>query len=590
MSFDLAHGSLNLESLQAAYRAGALAPEQLIAGIYRRMERDALPSVFIHRVDERTALADARALSARLRPGSAPLYGVPFAVKDNIDVAGMPTSAGCPAFSYLAERSAPTVAALLDAGALCIGKVNLDQFATGLVGTRSPYGACENLFDPAIVSGGSSSGSAIVVGAQHVTFSLGTDTAGSGRVPAALNNIVGLKPSVGALEATGMVPACASLDCISVFALTVGDALEVRRVLWGRAPATASLPAAFRFGVPHELHPETDAAQRRAFAAAIATLRELGGSPVAIDFTPFYELGSMLYGSSVAERYLALGAFIESQPEQVLQVTREIILRGRAIDAQAALTGLSRIARLRGLCQEALAAIDLLVTPTIPRPVTRQEDEREPQRANDVLGIYTRFCNYVGCPVLAVPAGFRDDGLPFGLSLIGKPGEDTALDALGVLVHARSGAGMGRARLALPEPAPTPVVRTGARARVAVVGAHMRGLALNAQLLELGGSFVREARTAPRYRLFVLPGSAPERPGLVQVASGGHAIELEIWEMAWSALGELMARVPAPLAIGTLELSDGERVKGFLCESYASEGAREISRLGGYRAYLAQRA
>jgi allophanate hydrolase len=586
MRFDPASGSLDLETLRVAYRTGSLTPEQLIGALYGRMEREPLPGAFIYRVDERDALARARELAARKRPDASPLYGIPFVVKDNIDVAGMPTSAGCPAFSYLAQRSAPVVDALLAAGALCLGKVNLDQFATGLVGTRSPYGACENVFDPAFVAGGSSSGSAVVVAAHQVTFALGTDTAGSGRVPAALNNIVGLKPSVGLFDSAGTVPACASLDCISIFALSVADAVEVRQLMLGRSPEPLSAPRSFRFGVPAALHAEADAAQTEAFASAVASLCALGGTPVTIDFTPFYELGLMLYGVSVAERYLSVGSFIAAHAEAVLPVTREIILRGRDQEARSALAGMQRIARLRYLCQEALAEVDLLATPTIPRPITRQEDQREPQRANDVLGIYTRFANYVGCPVLAVPAGFREDGLPFGLSLIGKPGQDAALDGLAALVHARSGAGMGRARHALRE---LPASATPERARVAVVGAHMRGLALNHQLLELGASFVEATSSAARYRLFVLPGGTPERPGLVQVVSGGRTIELELWEMSWAALGALMARVPAPLAIGTLELASGERVKGFLCESYASEGARDITDYGGYRAYVQAR-
>jgi allophanate hydrolase len=283
-----------------------------------------------------------------------------------------------------------------------------------------------------------------------------------------------------------------------------------------------------------------------------------------------------------------VGAFIEAQPSAVLPVTRDIILRGKQLDRAATLAGMQRIAHLRLLCQQLLAPIDLLVTPTLPRPISRHEDAREPQRANDVLGVYTRFANYVGCPVLAVPAGFRSDGLPFGVSLVGKPGQDEQLDALGALLHAASGAGMGKQRYPLAQPK-LRAHDDAKLARLAVVGAHMRGLALNHQLLELGASFAEATRSAPRYRLFVLPGTSPERPGLVQVAGAGHSIELEIWEMTWSALGALMARVPAPLAIGTLELEHGERVKGFLCESYASEGARDISELGGYRAYLATR-
>lgn len=579
--------SLSIESLRTAYESAALTPEALIEQLYARMEREPVEGAWIHRVSLSQALDSVRAL--RQRPGAAqlPLFGIPFAVKDNIDVAGMPTTAGCPAYRYEPSQSAPSVAALLEAGALCLGKVALDQFATGLIGSRSPYGVCRNVFDPEVVSGGSSSGSALVVAAHQVSFALGTDTAGSGRVPAALNNVVGLKPSVGLISTEGVVPACASLDCVSVFALNVPDAAHVRDVLVGGASAVAPLPAQFRFGVPAALHPFGDEPAARAFAATVEQLKALGGSPVPLDFTPFVELGDQLYGPTVVERYLAVGAFIEAHPDEVLPVTRDIILSGKKVGPSEALAGMKRIALLRQRCQRALGEVDVLLTPTIPRPFRLDEDRREPRAVNDQLGVYTRFANYVGCPVLCVPAGFRSDGLPFGVSLVGKPAHDAQLDALATRLHAASGAGCGKRREAAPAPS------AGANAEVAlvaVVGAHMQGLALNGQLLELGASFVERTRTAARYRLFVLPGGPPERPGLVQVSSGGHSIELEVWRMSWAALGALLAKVPAPLGIGTLELETGVRVKGFVCETFATEAARDISALGGYRAYLAQKA
>ncbi|MET0339434.1 MAG: allophanate hydrolase [Polyangiales bacterium] len=576
---------LDVASLHAAYRAGTLTPDALIDALYARMDADALPNVFIHRVAREAAIAQARALGPLHDDDDRRLYGVPFAVKDNIDVEGMPTTAACPAFGFVPHASASAVRALLDQGAVCIGKLNMDQFATGLVGTRSPYGACRNVFDPAYLSGGSSSGSGVAVAAHHVTFALGTDTAGSGRVPAALNNVVGLKPSLGLLPTTGMLPACESLDCLSVFALNVDDAALVRDVILGRAVASTPPPARFRFGVPEPL--EGDASTRTLFERSAERLEALGGERVAIDFAPFRALGDLLYGPFVTERHLAVGAFIEANEDAVLPTTRTIILGAREQTASDAFRGIHRAATLKRACLAALAGVDYLLTPTIPAPYTVEADQAEPRAINDKLGIYTRFVNFIGGPVLAVPQDFRDDGLPFGVSLVGRPGHDTRLDALADALHRMSEAGMGRARHPLAPraraPRPPPI-----EARLAVVGAHMRDLPLNRELLALDARYVATVRTAAAYRLYVLPGTQPERPGMVRTKDG-VGIELELWDLPWSALGTFMARVPSPLGIGTVELADGERVKGFVCESYAVEGARDISALGGYRAYLAQR-
>lgn len=576
---------LDLDSLAAAYRSGSYTPEQLVDALYAVIARDADNPAWIWRPTREAALAEARALKARAHAAELPLYGVPFGVKDNIDVAGMPTTAGCPAYSYVAERSAPTVEALLAAGALCLGKLNLDQFATGLVGTRSPYGSCHNVFDEQVLSGGSSSGSGVAVAAHHVCFALGTDTAGSGRVPAALNNVVGLKPSVGLLSSEGVVPACASLDCVSVFALSVADAVRIRGVMTGSAHASLRLPRHFRFGIPERLHSHSDASTEALFARAVDTFTALGGELVKIDFAPFLELGDMLYGPSVVERTLAVGGFIKAHREDVLPVTRDIILSGDSVDDRAQLAGMKAIARLRHACTQRLRSLDFLLTPTIPRPYTLAEDRASPRDFNDRLGVYTRFVNYLGAPVVSVPAGFRDDGLPFGVSLVGKLGEDAKLDTLAAELHARSGAGAGKRRVRV-HPLSEPDAET--HVRVAVAGAHMRGLALNGQLTELGARYCETTRTTAQYRFYVLPGGPPERPGLVRVGGGGHAIEVEVWRMSPEALGKLMTRVPSPLCIGSLELASGELVKGFLCEEVATRDAREISSFGGYRAYLAQ--
>ncbi|MDB4973338.1 MAG: Allophanate hydrolase [Myxococcaceae bacterium] len=588
MSATYAAGRLDIASLHTAYASGELTPTTLIEQLYARMEQEAAPAVWITRVDKQAALARASELGS-YSPAALPLYGIPFAVKDNVDVAGLPTTAACPVYAYLPEASASAVQSLLDAGAICLGKTNLDQFATGLVGSRSPYGSCVNVFHPAYLSGGSSSGSAVAVAAHFVSFSLGTDTAGSGRVPAALNNIVGLKPSVGLFSNDGMVPACASLDCLSVFAGCVADAISVRSVILGKPALPIPRPAAFRFGVPSPLEFFGDAASQAGFERALARLRELGGEPVPIDYTPFSQLGDMLYGPFVVERLLGVGDFIQEHQRDVLPVTRDIILSGKKFSASDAFVAFRRVQALRAACLGALASVDLFVTPTVPRHFLRSEDEAEPRTVNDALGIYTRFVNFLGCPVLSVPQELRADGLPFGISLLALPGQDARLDALGALLHELSGAGMGKLRQAPPQSADAQVRPPPVEARVAVVGAHMRGLALNQQLLDVRARYVATVRTAPKYKLYVLPNTKPERPGLVQVPEGGSSIELELWDLSWHGLGELMARVPAPLTIGTLEVDDGERVKGFLCEGYAVIDARDISTFGGYRAYASSK-
>lgn len=589
MSANPTAGSLDLATLHASYASGARTPADLIVQLYTLMDQEQRPGVWITRVPLPEVLASAAALGdfSPALLAHKPLFGVPFAVKDNVDVAGLPTTAACPAFAYVPTTSSPAVEALLAAGAICLGKLNLDQFATGLVGSRSPYGACENVFNPDYLSGGSSSGSGVSVAAHYVTFSLGTDTAGSGRVPAALNNIVGLKPSVGLFSNQGMVPACASLDCLSVFSTCVADAVVVRNVVTARRPASVPRPVSFRFAVPAPLEFYGDQQSKVVFEAALARLVALGGEPVSVDFAPFAALGDMLYGPFVVERLLGVGKFIEAHQDAVLPVTRDIILGGKKFTASDAFTAFLRVAELRSACLAALSEVDLMVTPTVPSHFERRADAAEPRVVNDKLGVYTRFVNFIGCPVLSVPQDFRADGLPYGISLLALPGRDEKLDALGALLHEQSGAGMGRQRYPLPRSADPQIRPPPAEARVAVVGAHMRGLALNQQLLDVRARYVTTLRTAPHYKLYVLANSKPERPGLVSTPGQGGAIEIELWDMSWHGLGELMAKVPPPLAIGTLETEDGERVKGFVCESYAVEGAKDITDLGGYRAHLA---
>ena len=547
---------------------------------------------------------EAQALERRHAAGERlPLYGVSFAVKDNIDVAGLPTTAACPALASTPARHAPVVARLVQAGALCVGKTNLDQLATGLSGVRSPYGVPPNPFDARYVPGGSSSGSAVAVAAGLVDVALGTDTAGSGRVPAAFNNIVGLKPSRGLLSTTGVVPACPSLDCVSIFALTVEDAVRVADVARGFDEADAfsrpeadrfsfaagARPPRFRFGLPAgpALDFRGDAAAAATFARAVERIRALGGEPVEIDFAPFREAGALVYdGAFVAERLMAGGALLAERPEALLPPVRAILTGARNIDARAVFDTHRRVAQLRRAAARLLSGADFLLVPTtatIPRVADLQAD---PLRLNAALGTFTTFVNPLDLAALAVPGGFRDDGLPAGVTLVGPWGSDARLAAFGAAIHRATSDRLG----ALGRPLPPQPVVAGALPDgwigLAVVGAHLSGEPLNHQLIDLDGRFVRAARTAPRYRLYALPNTAPPKPGLIRASDGGGSIELEVWALPPAAFGAFVAKIPAPLAVGRIELDDGTAVSGFLCESFATTGAADVTATGGWRRYL----
>lgn len=531
--------------------------------------------------------------------GTGPLAGLRFAVKDNIDVAGLPTTAGCPAYSRLASGHATVVRKLLDAGAQLAGKTNLDQFACGLNGTRSPYGAVPNAINPAYVSGGSSSGSAFAVASGEVDFALGTDTAGSGRVPAGLNNIVGLKPSKGLISAYGVVPAAQSVDCVSIFARTVGLAARVLAEAMGPDASdpysrelvmrAQPLPAAFRFGVPDTQEFFGDTLAQAAFVQAVERMRALGGSPVTIPYAPLAEAAALLYESAlVAERYAAVRGFFDAHAQEVIEPVRSIIGAGRgysAADLCAAQT------RLRALGQQAAsmwADIDVLLVPTAPTHYTIAQMQADPVALNRNLGVYTNFVNLLDYAALSVPSSMRPDGLPFGITLIGPCGSDWQLAELGQRYHHATGLAQGATSEPLPAPSAVPGVMGPASIRVAVVGAHLSGMPLNWQLTERGATLVAATETAPDYRLFALPGTTPPKPGLLRVAPGtGTRIALELWDMPLVHYGSFVGLVPQPLSIGTLTLADGTGVQGFLCEAQATQGARDISQYGGWRAYMA---
>jgi allophanate hydrolase len=589
-------------NLLADYRAGRFSPVQVMESVLEAIARAPERNVWITLLPRERLLAMAQALVSR-PPESLPLYGIPFAIKDNIDLAGIPTTAGCPAYAYTPSESAFAVRRLIDAGAIPVGKTNLDQFATGLVGTRSPHGACHNSFDPAYISGGSSSGSAVAVATGLVCFALGTDTAGSGRVPAAFNNLIGLKPTLGALSCRGVVPACRSLDSVSIFALTADDARRVYEVARGFDPADPYSVASrgerraacnfdlqgLRMGLPRpsQLSFFGDADYSRLFAEAVGQLEALGARPVEIDFEPFLAAARLLYeGPWVAERYCAVGDFLEQHPEAVYPVTRQIISGGRHPTAADAFRAQYRLMELRRATEEAWSRVDVLVTPTAGTIYSIDAVNADPVRLNSNLGYYTNFVNLLDLAAVAVPAGFRNDGIPFGISIVGRAGSDHELLDLAMRVQrARVG------RIGALD-APLPALRdSGGSAMegdicVAVCGAHMMGLPLNHQLTSRGARFLRRTRTNPVYALYALPGGPPYRPGMIRTAHGGAAIEVEVWSVPAAEFGSFVNGIPAPLTIGKVELQDGSRVSGFICEAYAAEGARDITSLGGWRAYL----
>jgi allophanate hydrolase len=593
--------SLDLATLRGRYAAGTLTPTGLVDKIWRRNERHGDRAVWIHRLSLDEMLAHARRIEAR-GPADQPLYGVPFAIKDNIDLAGAPTTAACPEFAFTPAESAPVVQRLLAAGAIPVGKTNLDQFATGLVGVRSPYGAPRNPFHPDMIPGGSSSGSAVAVAAGLVSFALGTDTAGSGRVPAAFNNLVGLKPTRGALSTRGVVPACRTLDCVSVLALTVVDAAAVAAVAAQYDPddpfarpgaigagAPAPAPAAFRFGVPpaRQLEWFGDTLSPECFARTIGALEALGGTRVEIDFAPFRDAARLLYeGPWVAERWAALRAFYANHADAFLPVTRQIIEGGAGPLAVDAFDAAYRLAALRRAADAAWARVETIVLPTAATIYTRSQVEADPVRLNSRLGHYTNFANLLDTAALAVPGGFRSDGLPFGITLFGPAWSDARLAAIGAALDRSTDRILGATGHTVPPAPPAPLLDTG-EIPVAVVGAHLTGQPLNGQLTATGGRLVRTARTADCYRLYALGDTTPPKPGLVRVAPGtGGFIEVEVWSLNPAAFGSFVAAIPPPLGIGTLALSDGSSVKGFLCESVALQEARDITAFGGWRAYL----
>ncbi|MEM7699654.1 MAG: allophanate hydrolase [Verrucomicrobiota bacterium] len=576
---------LTLSYLRDSYDSGLLSPRKLIDALIARIESEPESeriwiSRFSHEILDRFA-----AELERTGSKGKPLFGVPFAIKDNIDLDGLPTTAACPDFVYEPSDSATVVEKLIAAGAIPIGKTNLDQFATGLVGTRSPYGIPENAVVPGYIPGGSSSGSAISLARGQVAFSLGTDTAGSGRVPAALNGLVGLKPSCGRLSTRGVVPACRTLDCVSIFANRSADAEAVLAVAEGydssdpysRAgfPEDAAFTESFRFGVPRDEDLEWfgDDLGPGLFEESILRAESLGGIPVSVSLAPFLEAARLLYeGPWVSERYLAVEDLITSSPEALHPVTREIISGGSAPKAIEAFRAIYQLAELKRRADEVWDRVDCILTPTVARAYTIEELAEDPIQLNSNMGYYTNFMNLLDYCALAVPSGKFGSGVPFGITAFAPAGRDRWLLNWGKRFE-------------------TGEITTCCPAdwiEIAVCGAHLEGLPLNFQLTDRAAIKVRQTRTAPYYQGFVIPevDGLPPRPGLIRSDSKGGSIEVEVWALSPSGFGEFVSQIPSPLGIGKLELEDGREVSGFICETLAVEGAEEFTELGGWRAWV----
>ncbi len=598
---------LTLAEWQGLYHQGIIVPRDIFESFDIALDDPA----WITRLDEGKIRVQLDELAARLDDVSGdltrlPLFGVPFAVKDNIDVGGWPTTAGCPDFSYIANADATVVRRLRHAGAIVVGKTNLDQFATGLVGTRSPYGTVPNSFRPEYISGGSSSGSASVVARGIVPFALGTDTAGSGRVPAGMNNIVGLKPTRGWLPITGVVPACRTLDCVSILALTVEDAACVANIAAGfdtndaysRVPsisAPVGFPQRPRFGVPQDPEFFGDAEAAIAYARALGLAKEMGAEIVPIDFAPFAALAALLYeGPWVAERFSVVESLWRRNPEAIHPVVRSIVEGAARFSATDTFKSEYRRAELTRLIDGVMGTLDALVVPTAPTVFTIEDVLADPITLNARLGIHTNFANFADLCALALPAGMRGDGLPAGITLLAPAWHDKALANFGLRWQSYRNEKEGETTLGATTRSYVATGKivgdaAGNTIRLAVVGAHLQGMPLNHQLTSRGAAFVEATWTASEYRLFALANSAPAKPALVRVSPGemGEAIAVELWDVPAGNLGSFTAEIPPPLGIGTIRLMDGRVVKGFICEPCGLIGADDITLFGGWRAYLA---
>jgi allophanate hydrolase len=586
---------LTIESLHKAYAEATTTPKALFSQLLE--EAATLDKVWIHLLSEAEIAPYIEGLADK-SPATHPLYGVPFAIKDNIDLANIPTTAACPDFAYTPENSAFVVQQLIDAGAVPLGKTNLDQFATGLVGTRSPYGATPNAFDAEFISGGSSAGSAVATAKGVVTFALGTDTAGSGRVPACFNNLVGLKPSKGALSTSGVVPACRSLDCVSIFSLTAEDArtvFEVAAKYDHQDPYARKVPAAnlapvtvkpnFSFGVPlkEQLNFFGCSDYEQAYQNSIKQLEAIGGTAVEIDINPLLEAARLLYeGPWVAERYIATQDVIENTPEAMMDVTKTIISQGNKASAVDLFNALYKLQSLKVKADACMAGVDLMLSPTAGRHFTLAEIEEKPIERNSQLGYYTNFMNLLDYAAVAAPTAILDSGRSFGITLFSDAMTDQMLLAYAGKLQDSLKLPLGATAFEYEASTKTPASNS-AYLDLVVCGAHLSGMALNWQLQERDAVLIESTQSASCYKMFAVPGNV-ERPAMIKVDEGS-AFEVEVWRVPAQHIGSFIAGIAAPLGLGTVELADGRQLKGFIAEAYAAQG-EDISSFGSWRRYV----
>lgn len=601
--------NVSILTLTKAYANNEITPHVLVNSISAQCDNHLDHNIWIYRLSEKELEPYLKKLEESNQK-DLPLYGIPFAIKDNIDLQGIPTTAGCPEYKYIAEQSAFVVQQLINAGAIPIGKTNMDQFATGLVGVRSPepWGPCRNSFNKDYISGGSSSGSAVAVSLGLVSFSLGTDTAGSGRVPAALNNIVGLKPSKGLLSMQGVVPACRSLDCVSIFALTANDANTILNVAASYDEQDqyarkcefknnhrhfGKIDQSFNFVVPkkEQLEYFGNESAEALFQKSIERLESSGGIKKEIDFTCFLEAARLLYaGPWVAERYAAIEDLINSNPQALLPVINTIIGSGREKTASDAFKSEYKMQEFRQQARSFLLDVDFLVTPTVGTTYTIEAVQNDPVRLNSNLGYYTNYMNLLDCCGVAIPCGLLDNGLPFGITLSHLAQSDRKLLSFANKFQQDFLLPVGASNLpmsdVIDDQAVLPIVHSNERISLVVCGAHLEGLPLNWQLVERDAHLELKTTTSNNYRLYAMEGGPPYRPGLVRDSDNGNKIEVEVWSIPAIELGSFVAAIPAPLGIGRVELNSGDWRSGFICEGYAVSSAEEISQYGGWRKYI----
>jgi allophanate hydrolase len=594
--------NLSIAALHSAYADNRLTPQAVMADIRAHASEYQDHNIWIHLLSEGEQAGYLSALADKDR-ASCPLWGIPFAIKDNIDLAGITTTAGCKEFAYTPSQSAHVVQQLIDAGAIPVGKTNLDQFATGLNGTRSPWGACKNSFNADYISGGSSSGSAVAVALGLASFSLGTDTAGSGRVPACFNNLIGLKPSRGVLSNSGLVPACRSLDCMTIFANGTDDANSVLSIAEGfdrrdaYSRANPYLNQSRQYGVrtgslkvgiipAAQLNFFNDDAYALAYQTTLEQLEKEGFEFVEIDYAPFAEAAKLLYeGPWVAERYLATQPLIDDNPDAIFPVVRDIIAKGNDPKATDLFRAEYRLNALKKICDQQLAAVDCLLTPTAGTCFTIEEMLAEPILRNSQLGYYTNFMNLLDMAAIAVPTQITANGLPFGITLVGPTFSDRTLLSIANRIHTSANLPMGASTLPLSA-SNAPIIGVTDRIDVLVCGAHLEGLPLNWQLTERGAVLKSKTATAAIYRMYALAGGPPFRPGLILDEDQGQAIEVEIWSIPADQFGSFVNGIPSPLGIGKVRVADGSVVSGFICEPFGLTGAKEITEYGGWKAYM----